>query len=332
MSPAVTVSQGQKNLEALLPILENARKFENKRFPVRSNWASQMGHPCERFLYHNRHDWEQAIAKDWGGIGIRGNLIADWFKRYMAERGFKIIHDQLPLSDEMAKKYQIGGRIDGRIGWNNIPPMLYEFKTMMEHEFKRINSYDDFQNSKSDYIRGYPAQLQLYLLSMNEEAGLFILCNPMNLEWKIIPVYLDLTYCEWLLQRADRVNKANDDGTPPARIAYGKTCERCPYAAICLPDIKNEGFEMVDDEQLKFLLDIRAETKEDHDRYEEADSEAKTMAKAYGKDFLVGADWSVQIKKRTGTRLDTKALPIEIRSQYEVPIETVTVNFVPLGK
>lgn len=328
----VTVSKAQENLEALLPHLTSAQKFENKRWPVRSNWASQMGHPCERFLYHNRHDWDKAVERDWGGVGIRGNLIADWWKRYMQEKGFKVIHDQVPLSDELARKYELGGRIDGRIGWANISPMLYEFKTMQEHEFKRINTYEDFSDSKSDYIRGYPAQIQLYLLSQNEEAGLFVLCNPMNLEWKAIPVYLDYGYTEWLLKRAERVNRANVAGTPPDRIAYGKTCERCKFSTICLPDIKNEGFEMVDDEALKSFLDERKELKDAHDRYEFLDDEAKIMAKKIGKDFIVGSDWAVQFKNSVMTRVDTKAMPIEVRSQYEKETPIQKITFVPLNK
>lgn len=332
MSPAITVSKAQQNIEALLPHLESARKFESKPWPVRSNYASQMGHPCERFLYHNRHDWDKAIERDWGGVGIRGTIIADWWKIYMMQKGFDIVRNEEPLSDEMVKKYQIGGRIDGRIGKGEVKPMLYEFKTMMEHEYNRINTYEDFQDSKSDYIRGYPAQIQIYLLSMNEEAGWFVLCNPMNLAFKFIPVYLDYGYTEWLLKRAERVNRANVAGTPPDRIAYGKTCERCKFQAICLPDIKNEGFEMVDDDALKAFLDERAELKEAHTRYEFLDDEAKTMSKKIGKDFLVGSDWAVQFKNSTMRRIDTKALPPEIKLQYEKETPIQKITFVPLGK
>jgi len=331
MSPAVTVSEGQKRLEALLPVLEENRAFKNVRYPVRSNWASKMGHPCERHLYHLRHDWEQAEEKDWKGIGILGNIVADWWVREMSSRGFNIIHQQLALKDEIAKKYQIGGRIDCRIGWGNQKPMLAEIKSMNERYYEQINTYEDFMESKAEWIRTYPAQLQLYLLSENEEAGLFILINKTTLEWKAIPVYLDYGYTEWLLQRAERVNKANEKGIPPERIPYGKTCQNCPFAHICLPDIMREGLDMIDNEHLSAVLKERAKLEEVAERYVELDKEAKDTAKRVGKDFILGEDWKVEIKKVQGSRLDTKAIPPEIRMKYEVPTETVRVSFVPLG-
>jgi len=328
----VIISEGQKNLEALVPILEGHRAFKNTRYPVRSNWASKMGHACERYLYYLRHDWEQASTRDWKGIGILGNLIADWWVREMSAKGFTIIHEQLALSDEMAKKYQIGGRIDCRIGWGNVKPLLTEIKTMHERYYEEINTYEDFRDSRAEWIKGYPAQLQLYLLSQNEESGLFVLINKMTLEWKVIPVYLDMEYCEWLLQRADRVNKANVSGEPPKRIPYGKPCKSCEFAHICLPDIMNEGLDLVDNEHLEAILKERDSLEASADRYLELDTEAKGIAKQIGKDFIVGTSYSVQVKKIPGMRLDTKKIPIEIRTQFEVPTEQTRISFVPLGQ
>ena len=331
ITTAVKQSERVEQTHRMMEVLSCHQKFENKSWPVRSNYASKAGHACERYLYYMRHDWDKAQTRYWGGVGILGNMIADWWKMYMVGKGFKLIHDQLPLSDEMAKKYQVGGRIDGRIGWGEIKPVLYEFKTMAPHIYDKINSYEDFANASSEYLRAYPAQIQLYLLSLNEEAGLFVLCNKQNLEWKMIPVYLDYAYCEWLLQRLERVNKANEAGTPPPRIGYGKTCETCEFATTCLPDIRNEGLEMVDNERLQFLLDEREAVKEAHKAYELLDEEAKTMAKAVGKNFMVGADWMVEVKKTLGKRIDTKLIPIEERAKYEKPSETVRVEFVPIG-
>lgn len=328
----VKKSERVEQVHAMITKLKGHQKFESKTWPVRSNYASKAGHSCERYLYYMRHDWDKAETRYWGGVGILGNMVADWWKMYMVGKGFKLIHDQLPLSDEMAKKYQVGGRIDGRVGWGDISPVLYEFKTMAPHIYDKINEYDDFANSKSDYLRAYPAQIQLYLLSLNEEAGLFVLCNKQNLDWKMIPVYLDYGYCEWLLKRLERVNKANERGIPPERIGYGSTCETCDFKTTCLPDIRNEGLEMVDNERLEFLLNERENSKEAHKVYETVDEEAKTIAKAVGKNFMCGSDWMVEIKRRAGTRIDTKMIPIEERAKYEKPSETVTVQFVPIGQ
>lgn len=330
MQATVTKSDGQTRLEALMPVLKKHQEFKSEQWPVRSNYASKLGHPCERYLFYMRHDWDKIDPRNWKGVGILGNLLADWWKVYMQRKGFNVIHDQMPLSDELAKKYQIGGRIDGRIGWGNIKPVLYEFKSMSEHVYKKINSYEDLQDSKSDYIRAYPAQLQIYLLSNNEEAGLFVLCNKSTLEWKMIPVYLDMGYCEWLLQRADRVNKANEAGVPPARIPYGSTCAKCDFKTHCLPDIINEGIDLIDNSALEEILEERESTKEAHDRFEELDDEAKTIAKARGKDFVVGTEWKVEFKFSESERIDTKLIPPEIASQYRVKGKRTEIKFIPL--
>lgn len=330
---SITKSEGQKNLEALLPVLLEKQGFPQKaRWAVRSNWASKMGHRCERNLYYMRHDWDKAEQKDWKGIGILGNLLGSWWIREMQSRGFLVIHQEVSLSDEMVKKYQIGGRIDCRVGWADIKPMLTEIKSMDDRYWQDINSYEDLVNSKAEWIRGYPAQIQLYLLSQGEEAGLFVLINKKTLEWKFIPVYLDLAYSEWLLLRADRINKANEAGVPPDRIPYGKTCMRCDFKMICLPDIKNDGLVLIDNDELNHMLDRRRELEEAHSEFETIDRESKAIAKGVGKDFIIGTDWKVEVRVSPGTRIDTKLIPIEEQSKYEVPSSRTEIEFVPLNK
>ena len=327
----ITKSQGQVALEALLPVLAGVKQFENKRYPVRSNWASKMGHACERHLYYLRHDWEQAEEKDWKGIGVLGNLCADWWVRDMSAKGFSIIHEQLALKDEIVKKYNIGGRIDCRLSWNGGRPLITEIKSMNERYYAAINTYEDMIDAKAEWIRGYPSQLQIYLLSENEEAGLFVLINKSTLEWKVIPVYLDYTYCEWLLQRAQRVNEANAKGEPPQRIPYSKTCQMCEFKMICLPDIKNEGLDLIDNEHLEALLKERDSLEESADRWLETDKEAKEIAKGVGKDFIVGTSYKCEIRKSETERVDTKSMPPEVKMKYLKKSEMVKVTFVPLS-
>ena len=332
MSPAVIIGEGQQRLDALLPVLEKHQPFPNKRYPVRSNWASKLGHSCERYLYYMRHDWEKAEQRDWKGIGILGNLLAEQWLRARSAEGFKVIHQELALKDKIAKDYEIGGRIDCRIGWGDMKPMIAEIKSMNERDYATINTYEDLSNSKKDWIRGYPAQLQIYLLSEDEEAGLFILINKATLEWKAIPVYLDYGQTEYLLKLAERVNRANKAGVPLDRIPYGKTCQMCEFKTICLPDIINEGLDLIDNEHLEAILKERDSLEVPADRWLELDKEAKEIAKTVGKEFIVGTSYKCEFKKSIGTRIDTKKIPIEIASQYEVPIERVTITFVPLGK
>lgn len=330
---SVEQSQTVVEVQALNQRLVQDQPFVQRSYPVNANWASQLGHPCERYLWHNRKDWEQKKPRDWKGVGIRGNLIADWWKRHMSEKGYTVTEAERPLSQALRERFQISGKIDGRIGLKGTAkPRLYEFKTMNEHEYKRVNTYEDIADSHKDYIRMYIAQIQTYLYDMNEEAGLFIICNASTLEWKAIVVYLDYTYVEWLLQRAERVNKAVTLNQPPARMAYGKTCQRCDYAHICLPDIRNEGLEFRDEEHLIQLLKDAAALKDAYENYDAKMSEAKDIAKEIGKDCIVGGEYKIELKKITVRRVDTKNMPIEVRSPYEIETTQTRVEFVPLGQ
>ena len=249
----------------------------------------------------------------------------------MSEKGYTVTEAERPLSQALRERSQISGKIDGRIGLTGTcRPRLYEFKTMNEYEYKRVNTYDDIAENNKDYIKMYVAQIQMYLYDMNEEAGLFIICNASTLEWKAIPVYLDFDYCEWLLQRAERINTHVATNTPPNRIAYGSTCKRCDFAHICLPDIRNEGLELRDETHLVALLKLRVQLRQAADEYKAVDDECKEIAKEIGRDFLVDG-FKCELKDVLVKRVNTKAMPIEVRSQYEIETVQKRVEFIPLN-
>lgn len=332
MNATVTVSR-QQEVETFAKQLASDNSFEQKTYAVTSTWASKLGHPCgERWLYYLRTDWEQMTQRDWKGIGILGNLIHDWWRIHMMQKGYAITQNEEPLSEELRRKFGIGGRVDGRIGKAG-RGVYYEFKSMDEHTYGKINSVEDMYESDKAYLRAYPAQLQIYLYDKNEEFGFFILCNKKTLEWKIIVVPLDLAYVESLLKKAEEVKKAYDaklEENPFPRISYGSTCKGCEFAHLCMPDIRNEGLDFIDHELLEAMLAERASL-EDHVRqYDKLDKEAKDIAKGIGRDFVVGDSYAVRIKKTSSKRIDTKLIPAEIAKQFFVPSERTTVEFVPL--
>lgn len=328
---AVTVSEGQKQLEAILPALEAAQTFKQNSYSVRSNWASKLGGPCERYLYHLRADWDKAEVRDWKGMGELGNLIADHWIRRMSEKGFKILHQELALRDDIARTYQIGGRIDCRISHNGSKPIIAEIKSMNARDWEKINSEDDIRESKTEWIVPYYGQLQIYMLSENEEVGLFVIISKSTLETKLIPIWLDMGYCEWLLKRAERINKAFAEKKPLERIPYSKTCKRCEFRVICLPDLKNEGLDFIDNQELEAILKERDTLEESAEKWEELDKHAKDIAKTVGKDFIVGESYKVEFKNSTMKRVDTKSLPPDVRLKYEVETPIQKISFVPLG-
>lgn len=330
---SVTVSEGQLRAEALAQEFSRDSVFPSRPgWPVTSNWASKLAHPCIRWLYHNRVDWGSRAPRNWKGIGELGDILHDKWKRDRMAQGYQVIHAEVPLSSQLRQDLKIGGKIDGRVGKGAIKPTLYEFKSMNEHDYDKINTWDDIRNHKRDYIRSYAGQIQIYLYDQNEEVGFFVIMNKSTLEWKWITVYLDYDFAEWLLKRAELVNKSVDKREPPDRIPYGPTCKSCEFAATCLPDIKNEGLEMIDNEELGRLLNRRRELEGSHQEFEEIDKGAKEIARRVGKEFLLNQNWKVEVTSRDETRIDTKLIPIEERARYEVTKPKVTVAFVPIGK
>lgn len=301
-------------------------------WPVTSNWASKLAHPCERWLYYNRTAWDKREQRDWKGIGRLGNVIHDLWKMDRMADGYTVIQHEMPLSKTLRDVHQIAGKIDGRIGKGDIRPVLYEFKSMNEFDYARINTYDDILNHSKEYIRSYIGQIQIYLHDNQEAHGIFVLCNKANLDWKWIRVNLNLPYVEELLERAKRINDAVETHEPPKRIPYGKICERCDFKMVCLPDIINDGYPLIDDQYLERLVEERETLRLSHFRYEELDDEAKSIAKIAGRDFILGTNWKVAITKTETKKIETKLIPPEERAKYEVTKERVRVDFIPIGQ
>ncbi len=331
----VVKSKAQQEIEDLAESFKADYGFEKKIFPVTSTWASKLAHPCERWLYYLRTRWEDMQQRDWKGRGEKGNLVHFWWRQHVQTKGYTVVANETPLSEEIRRKFGIGGRIDGRVNKGNKRPLLYEFKGMMPTIYNQINTYDDLINHKKDYIKAYPAQLQTYLYDKNEEVGLFVLINNDTLEWKWIPVYLDYGYCEWLLQRAERIKKAYDANVkenPFPKIPYGSTCQGCEFNLICLPDIKNEGLEMIDKDDLLDLVKRRAALEKSAKEFKKLDEEAKDLAKLSDKSFLLNNEYKVEIKKFPVTRVDIKSMPIEVITPYEKTKDEIRISFVPLKK
>lgn len=219
-----------------------------------------------------------------------GNLHEDAVLQSLHEAGIQIIEQQRSFE---WKKYQITGRIDGKIKDDeNIIPI--EIKSFNDWNWKAINSVGDMFKSKALYMKKYPAQLTLYLIMDEKEEGLFILKNKMNGLLKQIPLKLDFDYAESLIKKAERINAHIQAGTLPDRILYDDNISgTCPFAHLCLPDVDHKA-NLIDDPELEIKLDRRWELKEAKDEYEELDKVIKNDLK--GKSEVVVGKWQIKGK------------------------------------
>lgn len=297
-------------IDVVQAILE-AKTKKIKLWPVNSNRASEMGHPCERYLVYLRTRGEDRVLHD---VNLQfifddGNLHEEGVLKDLKEAGFKIIEQQRAFE---WKKYQITGMIDAKVldGDKAIP---IEIKSFNPHIWEKVNSVQDMQRSKFVFLRKYPAQLTLYLIMDEKEEGLFILKNKVNGRLKQIPIFLDYEYAEGLIQKAERINLHVQAGTLPERIPWEDgACEYCPFGHICLPSHEEKG-TLLNDPELELKLDRRGELKPLVDEFNELDKEIKEKLKEIPE--VVIGNWIIK-----GKWIDKKEYTVQASRYWQMQI------------
>jgi len=258
------------------------REMKQKKissYPVRSNWASQLGDQCERFLVYNRTHWREKQKHDVSlqYIFDEGHFQEKAVKVDLMEAGFEVFEAERSLDLD---KYQIGGRIDGKVIGPDKKKYPVEIKSCSPYVFDKLGGFGQFQyweaiqsaSKTYPHLLRYPAQMQLYLFDSEEDTGIVILKNKTNGFLKIFYVKLDYEYTEIILQKAERINKVHHiyknlsetdqksaekiDQIFPYRINDRKHCEDCGFNHICLPDIDwGSPLKIEDDPEFEKKLD-----------------------------------------------------------------------------
>jgi CRISPR/Cas system-associated exonuclease Cas4 (RecB family) len=284
---------------------------EIKQWPVRSNRASSLGHPCTRYLTLERTRWQEKVLH---GPSLQmvfdiGNDIEDRVLRDLKDAGFTVIEQQRAFE---WPEYGITGHIDAKV---NIGSKVYpiEVKSMSPFVFEKTNTVADMLNSKYHYMRSYPAQMTLYLLMDNKETGFFILKNKSTGAMKEVEVNLDYELGEKLLQKASTINHHVEAGTLPEPIEWDDSiCSQCGYLHVCNPVRTAKEIDIIDDDELLEMLAKRESLTQAHKEYEEIDGILKE--KLEGRDKLLIGDYYITGSWRKRTGYD---VPKDIKEQYK---------------
>lgn len=225
-------------------------------YPCHANRASEIGHPCIRYLVFLRTRWQeqQLPSVERQMIFRHGRIYEDIAKDYLTKAGYEIVEQARPF---VWKKYNITGRIDFKIYKKGVfrHPIVVEVKGLQPYDFDSISCIEDFLNHNHHWIQKYPAQLITYLLQdATNEFGLFLLINKVTFRPKPIWVNIDYTYGEQLIQRIEQVNKHVDEGTVPEGANNIDICMKCNFLSVCLPEIKGKEIEVIDDEELEAVI------------------------------------------------------------------------------
>lgn len=223
------------NAQQINERLFKAKADKIKVYPCNNLRASNLGHPCERYLFLLIKHWEEQKPHDVGlqNIFDLGNTLEEHTIQNIKEAGFEVVTPTVRSWKIEVKGGIITGREDIRIKDEKGELLPVEIKGISPFEYDKLNSVEDFLRSKKPYVRGYPAQLFCYLYKFGKEHGFFALTNKLTGETKFIDVPFDYEYGEAMLQKAERIYVALATNTPPPACEDISMCEGCALQHIC---------------------------------------------------------------------------------------------------
>ena len=290
-----------------------AKQEKIKVYPCRNLRASNIGHPCERYLYLMITRWEEQRPHDVGlqNVFDLGNTLEAHTINNLKEAGYEVI-TPTQWSFQIEKPL-ITGREDLRIKDENGELIPVEVKGISPCEFDKLNKVSDFLRSPKYYIRQYPAQLQIYMYHFNKLYGFFALTNKLTGETKMIRMDFDWDMADNLLKKAERIYKAIEDKKEPDAVEDISMCEGCKLAHICGAHRGIEPSVELDDE-LNNLIIQKYNLKKYVDQYEEVDSAIKS--KVGEREKVITGDYLVQRK-----RIQKKSYTVSERTEYRLQIQ-----------
>lgn len=297
----------------------NERLFKAKAdkiniYPCRNIRASNLGHPCERYLYLLIKFWEEQKPHDveLQNIFDLGNTLEEHTIKNIKEAGFEVFTPTC-RSWHIEKPF-ITGREDIRIKDEESGELFpVEIKGISPYEFDKLNCIDDFFKSKKAYIKGYPAQLQVYMLYFGKEKGFFALTNKLTGKTKFLEMPFDYDYAESLLQKAERIYKALETETPPEACDDISYCENCSLSHIC-GNCRRVPADIELDTELDALINRKAELAPLKKEYEAIDKEIKS--KVGEREKVITGEYLIERKSFV-----KKAFTVPESTQYRINIK-----------
>lgn len=293
--------------------LYQAKKDKIKVYPCNNLRASNLGHPCERYLYLLIKHWEEQKPYDVGlqAIFDLGNTIEEHTIKNIQEAGYEVI---TPTQRSWKiDKPLITGREDIRIKDENGELLPVEIKGLSPVEYDKLNSVEDFLKSKRHYVRAYPAQLYIYMLHFGKEKGFFALTNKLTGQTKFIEIPFDYDYAESLLQKAERIYKALDENTPPDSCEDVSVCENCSLQHIC-GQVRRIPADIELDDELENLINRKQELATAKREYEDVDKEIK--ARVGEREKVITGSYLI-----TRNKIERKAYTVAARTEYRLNIK-----------
>ena len=288
------------------------------------NYASEIGHPCLKFLVHARLDWDKRKQPDIvAEYRLEEGSEREWLvKKKLGDIGFELTLSQRYYHVEPLR---LRGKIDGIIplpravqGYREAPA---EIKSINPQWWESIKSIEDIRHHRKWWIRGYASQLNSYLFASDYPFGFFIL-DTFGKRPKVIPMERDEELWAHDSARLQKVNEYCEQKKYPEPIPYDPSiCGMCDFAHICQPLRATEFSEVSasEEEVLKEFLWL----KEWHEKYEDMKKtligDRNKPGRFWGINAVVGG-FVIETKVQERTAYD---IPAEIKAPYARKQEVV---------
>ena len=293
---------------------------ERKVYPCHTNRASELGHPCTRYLFLSRTAWQEKElpTPELQMIFEAGRELEDYALRRIQDAGIRLTEQQRPFE---WKDLQITGTVDAMM--NGVP---LEIKHLNQFTFQKVNSIQDMTAAPQIWLRKYPVQLGLYMLLAKSEKGILLMVNKQSFDLKEIEFGLDdiLEICEAALKRAEAVNKAVAGNTLPACMPFEESCLECPFYVKCNPlQERGDGFQIDDSPELLQAVAryIQIEEQVDASGIPELEAESKKLkdkikAMTEGADTVLSGNYVI-----TGKWSERKGYEVKPSKSWSMKIQ-----------
>ena len=270
-------------------IEEDVLEAKGRKIKRRARHAlsgSDIDDPCLRYLYYSIANWQDRALHDAGTQALfdEGNVLAQASQQDLRAADYRGDPYRLEEQETTFSIRVRNGVVTGHIDWFLTGGVLGDERVPVEHKglsYGRENSWAtwrDMLHAKQRWVKRYPGQLQLYLLQSDSPWGLFAIRGKETARLKFLSMDIELNFCERLLQRAEIVYAALEEGKPPDRIAYlPRFCDFCDFVNICDPVSEWAGSDIITDDRCLNALRRRTELAATRKEYEEADTEAKAF-------------------------------------------------------
>jgi hypothetical protein len=276
--------------------------------PAQSNRASELGHPCTRYLCYLRREKKPLVDVGLQEVFREGNDQEIAVRRLLEDAGFVFTRSQQAFN---WPDLQLSGHIDGMLGYHRRPTwwptgqaeVPCEIKTCSPWIFQGLDTVDDLTNGKQLWLRKWPDQMQVYLLLTDQPVGVIVLKDKTAARVKDLWIDLDWDRASELVRKAEEVNAHLSRQTYPDRTE-GDHCAKCDFVALCHPAILNrDGAALLSDPEIEEMLARRESLADAAREYEALGKQIQGkvpegLEQALVGDWLITGKW-IERKERT---------------------------------